>query len=204
MLSLSESQNLSRCTIRTAKADVPLGLLRTHTCLDVAVSSLDGSSVVVWTSEPADAALALVELDGIARRLVLCPPGIGADLLAYVMETAEADAVVSDQPRPAEAMASWIRCHRELQPATAPARTRVTEWVLLTSGTTGLPKLVVHTRASLTDAIRVEAAPATLVWSTFYDIRRYGGLQIFLRAALTGVPLVLADAQEHVGDFLAR
>ena len=25
-----------------------------------------------------------------------------------------------------------------------------------------------------------------MVWSTFYDIRRYGGLQIFLRAALTG------------------
>jgi acyl-coenzyme A synthetase/AMP-(fatty) acid ligase len=205
MLSLGESQNLSRCTIRTAQGDVPLGLLRNHSCLDVAASSLDGGSVVVWTSGAAEAAMALVELDGIARRLVLCPPGIGPDLLDYIVKTAEADAVVSDRPRPEEAnAATWIGCRRELQPAAAPARTRATEWVLLTSGTTGLPKLVVHTLASLTDAIRVEAAPSTFVWSTFYDIRRYGGLQIFLRAALTGVPLVVTDAQEHAGDFLVR
>ena len=33
-----------------------------------------------------------------------------------------------------------------------------------------------------------------MVWSTFYDIRRYGGLQIYLRAVLGGVPLVLSSA----------
>jgi acyl-coenzyme A synthetase/AMP-(fatty) acid ligase len=223
MLSLGESQNVFQCTIRTATGDVALGLLRNHSCLDAAASSLDGASVVVWTTNPAEAAMALVELDGIARRLVLCPPGIGPDLLAYVMETAEASAVVSDQPRPEEAgAAAWIRCQRELQPAVRPARTRETEWVLLTSGTTGLPKLVAHNLAGLTDAIRVEAAPcmrrsmgcsslvcsslvcSSSVWSTFYDIRRYGGLQIFLRAALSGAPLVLPDSRETVADFLAR
>lgn len=205
MLSLSESPHLSRCTLRTVQGDVALGQLRTHTCLDAATSSLDGGSVVLWTSSPAEAAMALVELDGIARRLVLCPPGIGPDLLPYIVEIAEADAVVSDRPRPEGVnTAAWLRCHRELQPAAAPRRTRVTEWVLLTSGTTGLPKLVVHTLASLTGAIRPATSPSAFVWSTFYDIRRYGGLQIFLRAALTGTPLVLADALESTGDFLAR
>jgi acyl-coenzyme A synthetase/AMP-(fatty) acid ligase len=42
------------------------------------------------------------------------------------------------------------------------------------------------------------------VWSTFYDIRRYGGLQIFLRAVLTGSSLVLSSAQESTTDFLTR
>jgi acyl-CoA synthetase (AMP-forming)/AMP-acid ligase II len=37
-----------------------------------------------------------------------------------------------------------------------------------------------------------------------YDIRRYGGLQIFLRAALTGTPLVLSTAQESTAEFLLR
>ena len=80
-----------------------------------------------------------------------------------------------------------------------------TEWILLTSGTTGRPKLVVHTLASLAGAIerRVEL-PASIVWSTFYDIRRYGGLQIFLRAALTGTSLVLKGVRESTADFLAR
>jgi acyl-coenzyme A synthetase/AMP-(fatty) acid ligase len=45
---------------------------------------------------------------------------------------------------------------------------------------------------------------AKAVWSTFYDMRRYGGLQIFLRAMLNGGSMVLSSAPEPVGDFLAR
>jgi acyl-coenzyme A synthetase/AMP-(fatty) acid ligase len=43
-----------------------------------------------------------------------------------------------------------------------------------------------------------------MVWSTFYDIRRYGGLQIYLRAVLSGSPLVLSSAGESTHDFLTR
>jgi acyl-coenzyme A synthetase/AMP-(fatty) acid ligase len=42
------------------------------------------------------------------------------------------------------------------------------------------------------------------VWGTFYDIRRYGGLQILLRALLGHAALILSDADEDVADFLAR
>ena len=45
-------------------------------------------------------------------------------------------------------------------------------------------------------------APGT-VWSTFYDIRRFGGLQILLRGLLGG-SLVLSSPHESVVDFLAR
>jgi acyl-CoA synthetase (AMP-forming)/AMP-acid ligase II len=43
-----------------------------------------------------------------------------------------------------------------------------------------------------------------MVWSTFYDIRRYGGLQIYLRAVISGSPLVLSSAAEPTREFLAR
>src|SRR5439155_27169635 len=80
-----------------------------------------------------------------------------------------------------------------------------TEWILLTSGTTGLPKMVVHTLSSLTRAIKGAATPREpAVWSTFYDIRRFGGLQMFLRAVLGGASLVLSSAAESTGDFLIR
>jgi acyl-coenzyme A synthetase/AMP-(fatty) acid ligase len=76
---------------------------------------------------------------------------------------------------------------------------------LFTSGTTGAPKIAVHLLANLTAAI---AQPATAsgpdVWSTFYDIRRYGGLQILLRALIGGGSMVLSGAAEPAGDFLAR
>jgi acyl-CoA synthetase (AMP-forming)/AMP-acid ligase II len=42
------------------------------------------------------------------------------------------------------------------------------------------------------------------VWSTFYDIRRYGGLQILLRALLSGGSLVMSDPEEPIRDFLKR
>ena len=74
--------------------------------------------------------------------------------------------------------------------------------MLLTSGTTGAPKLVCHTLASLTAPIKAAAgAPA---WGTFYDIRRYGGLQIFLRAVTGDGSLVLSSAGEPVADHLGR
>ena len=76
--------------------------------------------------------------------------------------------------------------------------------MLLTSGTTGVPKLVVHTLASLAGAIDIgKPGNGRVIWSTFYDIRRYGGLQIFLRAMLTGSSLLLSSAQRSTADFLA-
>src|SRR5205823_12826674 len=63
----------------------------------------------------------------------------------------------------------------------------------------------VHTLASLEGAIREgHTLAGSAVWSTFYDIRRYGGLQIFLRALLGGGSLVLSSAGEALGDFLGR
>ena len=86
-----------------------------------------------------------------------------------------------------------------------PARRELaTEWLLLTSGTTGRPKLVVHSLASLVGPLEAGPAGSGLVWSTFYDVRRYGGLQILLRALVGGGSLVLSHRGESVGDFLAR
>src|SRR5213596_871643 len=69
----------------------------------------------------------------------------------------------------------------------------------------GAAEDVVHTLSSLAGAIQADStAPQQVLWSTFYDIRRYGGLQIFLRALLGGGSMVLSSAGESTGDFLFR
>jgi acyl-CoA synthetase (AMP-forming)/AMP-acid ligase II len=84
-------------------------------------------------------------------------------------------------------------------------RQTATEWLLFTSGTTGRPKLVVHTLASLAGPLddNLTVSPDA-VWSTFYDVRRYGGLQILLRALLGGGSMVLSQANEGVAAFCTR
>jgi len=77
---------------------------------------------------------------------------------------------------------------------------------MLTSGTSGVPKIVRHTLEGLTGAIIADgpARGVAPVWATFYDIRRYGGLQIFLRAIIGGGSMVLSQPEEPVADHVAR
>jgi acyl-coenzyme A synthetase/AMP-(fatty) acid ligase len=171
-----------------------------------------GRSVVLATIDAFATIAAMIQLDGVARRIVLYPPDLSFEHIAFVAETAAADFIVTDQPLP-EPIRSRVECIVPCAPKTgdvlSDAQRRAseyeTEWVLLTSGTTGLPKLTVHTLASLAGAIERKASTSSsIVWSTFYDIRRFGGLQIFLRAALTGTSLVLKGAKEPAADFLLR
>jgi acyl-coenzyme A synthetase/AMP-(fatty) acid ligase len=181
---------------------VALAELAAGSSLDRPVGEFAGKSVLVATNDQLTAALAAIELDGIARRLVLCPPDLSSEHLPHVITTAEVDAVVSDGRIAGDVTGNSTLT--AIQPQRQPGCR--TEWVLLTSGTTGVPKLVVHTLASLVGAIQPNSftAAAGSVWSTFYDIRRYGGLQVFLRAMLGGGSLVLSSAKEPVADFLVR
>jgi acyl-coenzyme A synthetase/AMP-(fatty) acid ligase len=169
---------------------------------------LRGRTVLIAAHDQLSAALALIELDGVAQRMVLCTPDVADEHFPALIQTSGADACVADAATSAAATTGTKTVVAVTpQPdrrTVARRRSATTEWVLLTSGTTGAPKLVLHTLASLTSALAGAARPAQpAIWSTFYDIRRYGGLQIFLRGLHSG-SLVLSEAKESVVDFLRR
>jgi acyl-coenzyme A synthetase/AMP-(fatty) acid ligase len=183
--------------------------LKCGTSLGGRLADLAGRSVLLATASQLTTALALVELDGVARRIVILPPDAEADHFAAIIAVAEVDAVVIDNGSSQGAafdLPLRIACGSSILPMEQRPRKRLpTEWVLMTSGTTGVPKMVVHTPAGLTAAVAASSpADGAAVWGTFYDIRRYGGLQIFLRAILGGASLVLSCAGEPVADHLAR
>ncbi len=179
---------------------IALADLQSGTSLDS--SALAGRSVLIRTAQQLPAVLSLLELDGVARRLVLVPPDVSPAHLDAVIATAEIDAVITDDEAP-NAGLRCLTCNLDLMPRVAERVALCdTEWVLFTSGTTGAPKLLSHTLPGLTGPIAPASSGA--VWSTFYDIRRYGGLQIQLRALLGGGSMVLSDASEPTAAFLAR
>jgi acyl-coenzyme A synthetase/AMP-(fatty) acid ligase len=206
---LGKTRELRTRYIADEESTVSLSRLATESALYGRGEELRGLSVLVDTTSQLTAAAALIELDGIARRIVLCTPDLADEHVPFVMQAAGVNAIVSNRPR-------LTLCHTGALYLTPCSKTLVpteydrtpeyeTEWVLLTSGTMGRPKLVVHTLRTLAGAIGEKTeTEARTVWSTFYDIRRYGGLQILLRAILTGTPLVLSGMQESTGDFLAR
>ena len=173
------------------------------------LAELAGRSVVVATSGQLTSALALIELDGVARRLTILPPDTAADHLGALIACAEADAIVIDEGTPSHAALDLpvrVVCTPAIVTAEQLSLPHVpTEWVLLTSGTSGVPKMAVHSLASLIAPIGAgQGLDGAVVWGTFYDIRRYGGLQIFLRAIIGGASLVLSCAGEPIADHLIR
>jgi acyl-CoA synthetase (AMP-forming)/AMP-acid ligase II len=187
---------------------VSLTDILSQSCLDDRLGELSGRSVLVSMSGQLMAALAMIELDGVARRMLLCPPDLNPDHVSALIDDAEIDAIVTDEPlRWRDAGIYLIIAARLPERSIKLAKTeRATEWLMLTSGTSGIPKIVGHTLEGLSGAIVADgpARGTPPVWATFYDIRRYGGLQIFLRAIVGGGSMVLSQSGEALADHVAR
>lgn len=195
-------------SILDARRVVSLTDILQQTCLADRLRELSRRSVLLAVEDQLISAVAMTEIDGVARRMLLCPPDLNPDHVETLIDDAGIDAIVTDHP------ARWTDAGVYLVlAARSPARTavtakteRATEWLTLTSGTSGLPRIAGHTLKGLTSAIVAEGQGRGVppVWATFHDIRRYGGLQIWLRAIIGRGSMVLTEPGEPLADYVAR
>jgi acyl-coenzyme A synthetase/AMP-(fatty) acid ligase len=194
--------------VNLAEGDVRLRLadLEHRSLLKEKAQTIRGRCALVATDDQISAAVLLLELDGIARRIVVVPPGTAESEVIDIYRSAEADSIIANRcltgfpPEKHIILGPGVELKPYSIDRTGPCET---SWVLLTSGTSGRPRLVEHKLDGLTGAItRAAQANVPIVWSTFYDIRRYGGLQILLRALLTGASLILRKPGIPVAQFL--
>ncbi len=197
---LSPARRIADANGSMALADLAHGVM-------LNAEALRGRCVLLWSARQLPSVLALLQLDGVAARILLCPPDLSPAHMLEICAEAGVDCIVSDgsltEIPPGVAV---VQAGTTLSPrAGARAEAGTTEWLLFTSGTTGRPQLVLHTLASLTGPLSDGlVVPDGAVWSTFYDVRRYGGLQILLRAMLGGGSMILSQADEPVASFLTR
>ena len=78
---------------RVAFADAAHGTVLGGRCGELA-----GRRVLIHARDQLTAALALVELDGVARCLLVCPPDVREEHFAVIARDAGIDAVVTDRP----------------------------------------------------------------------------------------------------------
>ena len=71
---LGEGGDSSGRSIHGLRSSVTLAAISQGTGLGGRLHELAGATVLLVTAEQLSAGLALIELDGIARRVVLCPP----------------------------------------------------------------------------------------------------------------------------------
>src|SRR5258708_24486299 len=149
----SAAGRLSERSLWGADGGVALGDLARGSSLGGRLEELAGRCVLVATTDQLTAALALIELDGVARRLVLFPPDLPREHVPFVMAAAAVDANLSDRSAPeagTPGAGAFITCNLKIAPAPFERTERYqTEWILLTSATPRLPNTAVHPPTNL-------------------------------------------------------
>ena len=121
-------------TISDARAVIPVADLAASSCLGGRLAELSGRSVLVAVTDQLRTGIAMIELDGIARRMLLCPPDLNPEHIPSLIDDAEIDAVVCDDP------AAWksagvsliVMASLPIKAAVPMKNERATDWLMLT------------------------------------------------------------------------
>jgi len=142
-----------------------------------------GARIVIRALDVLEFITALIAFDGIADSILLLPANLDLRIEEELI-------------REVNCTYSWSDVEQRLIVVNGnsqyPSKMGGTRWVLATSGTTGVPKLIEHSLASLTRTLKFSPDKGSQFrWGLMYDPSRFAGLQVVLQALLGNSSLCL-------------
>lgn len=171
-------------------------------------SDWHGKRVAIGSLPVLEFVCALVFLDGLAQTIVLLPNEDDQPTREARLAQAGIDIVVDGDGVGFIKLLGKCDTTGSNGPA-QPALTNrppalQTTWLLPTSGTTGTPKLIAHSFASLTRSMTTRRIGDDYTWGSLYSLRRFAGLQVFLQSWMCGTPLILNEEGAELHNVLTR
>lgn len=158
------------------------------------VEEIKASNVVINGRSRFEFAKLLFLLDGEVKSILFLPQDIDETLFDRYYNEAEINYEVYLDGN--ELKFNTIEKHHSL-------KFEETSWIIPTSGTTNIPKLVSHSFESLTRTAKqnIEIG-ANYTWGLVYDIYRFSGIQVFLQSMLSGSTLIISEANASMPEIL--
>lgn len=136
----------------------------------------------------------LVAADGLSERIGLASPRVSVKALYELKRAGDFNLLIPS------ADAAFQRMDGQTDAVLRGGRSP-TEWILTTSGTTGTPKLVVHTLDGLLRTTKRSNPKGLMpVWGLLYSFDRFAGLQVLLQAIASGSRLIVPPNDASLGD----
>lgn len=201
-------QHLSTIDLNREAITTPKGFIRYEELIENRWHGNKDASVIIFCADLEVTARALVALDGSVRAVCAIPVSLHSKDISSLLLQWCFDVVVTDQDLPEnnvflEKKLPCISISTALKRGPALEEVDIeTKWLVPTSGTTSIPKLVVHTFRSLA-RIAIGGQKATeppQAWAMLYDITRFAGYQVFFQALLSGHKLIFAGLDLPTAD----
>ncbi|WP_289117407.1 fatty acid--CoA ligase family protein [uncultured Idiomarina sp.] len=159
---------------------------------------------------PANLVRAAIQLDGIAKSILLVPFDACEKFIKNAEKKLELDFILTDGSVDTNYWSTAVLHFEKITSVTKSNNQLVeakTNWLLATSGTTGTPKIVAHTIESLTRTTAKGRRDEDVYWGLLYDPARFAGLQVVLQAIFSKARLIIPSPEldfEKKIEYLAE
>ncbi|HIP12040.1 MAG TPA: long-chain fatty acid--CoA ligase [Arcobacter sp.] len=163
------------------------------------IDFLSNTSVVINGRARIEFALILSLLDGCTKKILFLPLDIDKSLHKQYYNEAQVHYEIYMDGTELK------YTHVAQDKNTSKEGVSYTQWIIPTSGTTSIPKLVSHTFSSLTRTAKTDVTLGEKYrWGLVFDIYRFSGIQVLLQSLLSGSTLVITDSTQSMSEILSQ